>query len=441
MTRHISPNNQVSVPVLDKGGKPLAPTRPSRARHLLKQRRAVKCRKHGRFAIKILDRATEDCTVPETILGIDPGTRRTGMAVTVQTKNGAKVISGTEIHHRGQRISSAMITRHSHRRNRRSRLRRRPARFDNRTRKPDWLPPSMVSIRANILTNAKHLKDLFPVSGITVETCRFDPRLMADPNVEGKGYQTSERGRMQIREYVLQRDRRTCQYCGKAGGKLEVDHIVPQSKGGAYRIGNLVTACEDCNRRKSNQPLEEFLRDDPEKLKRALSQTKKSLNSATHMNHLMPLIMKGLEGLEVPVAESDAVETAYTRKRLGVPKTHVNDAACLNSPETLTGIPETVTVIRAVGHGKRQMLTPPSKHGTPRYITGPKGRNRGYRAYCKLPRDQQGFTTMPGHRGRQRRVKGVTSGDLVRYIHPVEGAVMGYATLVLQRRFMWRRDP
>ena len=34
----------------------------------------------------------------------------------------------------------------------------------------------------------------------------------------------------------------SCQYCGKAGGRLEPDHIVPQSKNGPYRISNLVTS-------------------------------------------------------------------------------------------------------------------------------------------------------------------------------------------------------
>lgn len=50
---------------------------------------------------------------------------------------------------------------------------------------------------------------------------------------------------------VLKRDQFTCQYCGKSGCKLEVDHVVPVSKGGADTIENLRTACFDCNRGKS----------------------------------------------------------------------------------------------------------------------------------------------------------------------------------------------
>ena len=75
------------------------------------------------------------------------------------------------------------------------------------------------------------------------------------------------------------------------------------------------------------------------------------------------------------------------------------------------------------------MLTPPSKHGTPRYKAGHEGRNSPYRAYCRLAREVQGFTAMPGHKLRQRRSGGITSGDLIRYTHPVLGAVTGSATV------------
>ena len=39
---------------------------------------------------------------------------------------------------------------------------------------------------------------------------------------------------MQVREYVLQRDSRICQYCGKAGGRLETGHVIPHSRSAPY---------------------------------------------------------------------------------------------------------------------------------------------------------------------------------------------------------------
>ena len=131
----------------------------------------------------------------------------------------------------------------------------------------------------------------------------------------------------------------------------------------------------------------------------------------------------------LPVTESDAVTTAYTRKQLGIAKSHVNDALCLGEPLRIKNLPENLTVIKAVGHGNRQMLGTPSKYGTPRYKEGPEGRNSPYRAYCRLHRSQQGFITTPGHKLRQRRRQGITSGDLVSYNHPTDGEIQGYAIL------------
>lgn len=56
---------------------------------------------------------------------------------------------------------------------------------------------------------------------------------------------------------VFKRDSFTCQYCGSKAPDvvLEVDHIEPVSEGGTDDLINLVTACFDCNRGKSNRRL------------------------------------------------------------------------------------------------------------------------------------------------------------------------------------------
>jgi 5-methylcytosine-specific restriction endonuclease McrA len=43
-----------------------------------------------------------------------------------------------------------------------------------------------------------------------------------------------------------------CHYCGKKVGKdqLTMDHIVPISRGGKSRKGNLVPSCKECNNKK-----------------------------------------------------------------------------------------------------------------------------------------------------------------------------------------------
>lgn len=60
-----------------------------------------------------------------------------------------------------------------------------------------------------------------------------------------------------LRFEVFKRDRFTCQYCSAKPPKvpLEIDHIHPVSKGGSNDIDNLITACFDCNRGKSDVEL------------------------------------------------------------------------------------------------------------------------------------------------------------------------------------------
>ena len=58
-----------------------------------------------------------------------------------------------------------------------------------------------------------------------------------------------------LRYKILKRDRFTCQSCGARAPEveLEVDHVIPVSKGGTDEEKNLKTKCLDCNRGKSNK--------------------------------------------------------------------------------------------------------------------------------------------------------------------------------------------
>lgn len=62
-----------------------------------------------------------------------------------------------------------------------------------------------------------------------------------------------------VRFEVFKRDSFCCQYCGRSAPEvvLEVDHIIPVSKGGDNDISNLITSCFDCNRGKSDKKLTE----------------------------------------------------------------------------------------------------------------------------------------------------------------------------------------
>lgn len=60
-----------------------------------------------------------------------------------------------------------------------------------------------------------------------------------------------------LRFEVFRRDNYTCQYCGRSNKnvELQVDHIIPVSKGGTNDITNLITSCRECNIGKGNTEL------------------------------------------------------------------------------------------------------------------------------------------------------------------------------------------
>lgn len=66
--------------------------------------------------------------------------------------------------------------------------------------------------------------------------------------------------RLKLRFKLLEKYNFTCQYCGRKSPnvKLEIDHIIPKSKGGTNNETNLIVACHDCNMGKLDKILTEF---------------------------------------------------------------------------------------------------------------------------------------------------------------------------------------
>jgi len=58
---------------------------------------------------------------------------------------------------------------------------------------------------------------------------------------------------------IYRRDKYSCQYCGlkgtknNVGQKMNIDHVIPTSRGGTNVWDNLVTSCFGCNRKKGNK--------------------------------------------------------------------------------------------------------------------------------------------------------------------------------------------
>jgi 5-methylcytosine-specific restriction endonuclease McrA len=349
--------------VLDTEKRPLDPIHPGLARQLRKGGKAAIYRKFP-FTL-ILKESRPDAVSPSLEIKIDPGSKTTGLAIL----NGAKVIWAAELTHRAQAIKDALLSRRQLRRGRRNRKTRyRPARFLNRTRPQGWLAPSLMSRVHNIDTWVKKLIRLAPIGSIVQELVRFDMQLMQNAEIYGVEYQQGELAGYEVREYLLEKFNRQCVYCGAKDTPLEIEHVNPRSKGGSDKVSNLTLACHDCNQAKGSRDVKEFLSGKPDVLKRVLSQVKAPLKDAAAVNATRWKLFETLKATGLPVSTGSGGQTKFNRVRLGLPKTHWLDAACVGDVKTLEVLTTQHLLIKATGHGTRQMCRT-DKFGFPsRYV-------------------------------------------------------------------------
>jgi hypothetical protein len=197
--------------VVDQDRKPLDPVHPGRARFLLTAGHAAVLRCYP-FTI-ILKEAKPDETPQPLRVKLDPGSKTTGIAV-VDDATG-HVVWAADLGHRGDQITAKLDARRAQRRGRRSRhTRYRPARFSNRTRPTGWLPPSLCSRIANVLTWVARLQKWCPIGAISMELVKFDTQLLENAEIRGVEYQQGTLQGYEIREYVLEKWGRRCAYCG-----------------------------------------------------------------------------------------------------------------------------------------------------------------------------------------------------------------------------------
>ncbi len=352
----------MKVFVSDTDGKPLNPCRPSRARQLLKQGKAAVFR-HFPFTIILKHKVDKN---PEPLrVKIDPGSKKTGIAV-VNDDTG-DIVFACEIEHRGSLIKKNLEQRRNVRRNRRSRLRYRKPRFLNRKRPEGRLAPSLMSRVLNIETWVKRLIKAAPVTAISQELVRFDARQMENPEVSGTMYQQGELSGYEVREYLLEKWGRKCAYCGKENVPLEIEHIRAKSKGGSDRVSNLTVSCRPCNLKKSDRPVEEFLKRKPELLKKILARAEAPLKDAAAVNSTRWELYNRLKAFGLPVEAGSGGLTKFSRTQQGLPKSHWADAACVgkSTPEVLKTDDVKPLQIKARGQGGRQKAVL-DKYGQPK---------------------------------------------------------------------------
>lgn len=357
--------SQNRVIVLNQDKQPLMPCHPARARMLLKKGHAAVFR---RFPFTIILRRPTTSYKQPVRLKFDPGSRTTGIAIVATFKRGQTCVFAAELHHRGLQIKESLEKRRNIRRSRRNRhTRYRQARFRNRTKPKGWLPPSLISRVQNVVEWTKRFQRWVPLTDLSVESVRFDMQKLNNPEIDGVEYQRGELFGYEVREYLLEKWNRKCFYCDAVGIPLQIEHIIPRSKGGTNRISNLTLACAKCNQKKGGQDVKGFLAKQPDKYKALMAKAKAPLKDAAAVNSTRLALLEKLKTFGLTVEVGSGGQTKFNRTQQGYAKAHWLDAVCVGkSGEQVWVSPQQeVLEIKAMGRGSRQMCSM-DKYGFPR---------------------------------------------------------------------------
>jgi len=353
--------------VLGKNKKPLMPCSEKRARKLLEQNKAAIHTVYP-FTIRLKFQPLNNNIHPLR-LKIDPGAKTTGLAVLDE----GKVLYFAEIEHKTD-IKNNLDTRRMYRNSRRSRKTRyrRPPKHEwfrkgNRMatpkqRREGWLPPSLLARVEQTLSVVRKLKSLLPIEYVSVENVKFDTQLMENAEISGIEYQQGTLQGYEIREYLLEKWDRKCAYCGKKNIPLEIEHIIPKSRGGSDRVNNLTLACHNCNnKKKNNKTAEEF--GFPNLLKKA----GKPMREVAFMNATRWKLYEELKLIFGEVEFSTGATTKFNRIQGNFPKEHYYDAMCTgkSTPNNIKICTDYVEIWKRIGRGSHQMLTRHDKYGFP----------------------------------------------------------------------------
>lgn len=302
------------VYVLNKYGKPLMPCKPRKARMLLKNGKAKVVRREP-FTIQLLYGSSG--YKQEVVLGADSGSKIIGLSATTSTQE----LFSSNVELRND-VVDLLSTRSQNRRTRRSRLRYRKPRFDNRvsTKKKGWLAPS---IKHKIDTHIKVIENVYkilPISKLIIEVASFDIQKIKNLDIEGEEYQQGEQLNFwNTREYILWRDNHTCQHCkGKSKDNILNIHHIESRKTGGNNPNNLITLCETCHKKYHKGEIKL-------KIKRG-----QSFRDASFMGMMRWYLYDKLKELYPNVELTYGYITKNVRINSDLPKEHYIDARCIS---------------------------------------------------------------------------------------------------------------
>ncbi|NRD81072.1 HNH endonuclease [Bacillus sp. BRMEA1] len=326
------------VYVVNKHGHPLMPCTPRKARVLLKKKQA-KVIKREPFTIQLLY-GSSGYKQPIS-LGIDAGTKHIGFSATSENT----VFIEGEVQLRTD-IQNLLSTRREFRRARRNRKTRyRQARFQNRKKSEGWLAPSVQHKVDSHIRLIEKLHKILPITSITVEVAQFDTQKLKNPDIRGEEYQQGDQlGFWNTREYVLFRDKHSCQQCkGKSKDKILNVHHIESRKTGGDSPDNLIALCETCHDYIHQHHLEHLF-----------TRKRKTLRDASHMTVMRWFIYNGIQERFENVHLTYGYLTKHTRISHGLEKSHEVDARCI-SGNPLAHPTQHVFILKQVRRNNRQL--------------------------------------------------------------------------------------
>lgn len=151
----------IAVPVVDRTGKPLMPTTPSRARRWIKDGEATPFFKRGIFCVR-LNREPSQQARQEIAVGIDPGSKKEGFTVKSESHTYLNAQADAVQH-----VKDAVEIRRNMRRSRR--FRKTPCRKNRQNRGRGCLAPSTKARWQWKLRIVEQLLKVFPITDFVVE--------------------------------------------------------------------------------------------------------------------------------------------------------------------------------------------------------------------------------------------------------------------------------
>ena len=350
--------------VINKHNKQLMPCKQSKARKLLKEKKA-KIVYYNPFTIQLLYGSSG--YIQEVNVGIDSGAKYVGFAITSQNK----VLMKGEIELR-QDVSENLASRKIFRRSRRQRKTRyRKARFLNRKRKEGWLPPSIQSRIDNQINWINKFTSLLPNYNLTVEVGKFDTAKMINPNIKNEDYQKGNLYDYENKKaYIIAREKGRCQICGKEYDEngWHLHHIKQRKDNGSDRVDNLALVHHQCHKDYHDGKLGNF------KFKKC-----KDYKETTFMNILRLQIYR-----RVKCNITYGYYTKINRMKLQLEKTHYNDAIAISGIKVISYDCAKIYTIKQFRKKKKSLHEATARKGR-------KEPNRGAKRNSKNTSHSNGF--------------------------------------------------